>query len=127
MLKDIVERLIKQGFDTSQISLIGFSQGACLSLEFAARNAYSFKIIAGLSGGLIGESLTRSRYASDLSSQKIFLGCSDVDFHIPVERVHETATLFEERGATVFKNIYPNMGHHVNDHEVEEIQKLLKK
>jgi len=126
LLNHIVERLIKQGFDASQISLIGFSQGACLSLEFAARNAYSFKLVAGLSGGLNGESLTSSRYASDLSNQQVFLGCSDIDFHIPVKRVYETARLFEDRGAKVIKHIYPNMGHHVNDHEVDEIQKLLQ-
>lgn len=125
MLYDIVKRLMNQGFGESQMILIGFSQGACLSLEFAARSAYALKLVAGLSGGLIGEQLNLERYASDLSHQTIFLGCSDVDFHIPVERVHETASIFEERGAKVDKRIYAQMGHVVNDDEVTAIQKLL--
>ncbi len=125
LLDDIVKRLKDQGFHESQVILVGFSQGACLSLEFAARSAYAFKLVAGLSGGLIGEQLNLERYASDLSHQSIFLGCSDVDFHIPVERVHETASIFEERGAKVDKRIYPQMGHLVNDDEVSAIQKLL--
>lgn len=126
MLDDIVKRLMNQGFGESQLILIGFSQGACLSLEFAARSAYALKLVAGLSGGLIGEQLNIERYASDLSHQTIFLGCSDVDFHILVERVHETASIFEERGAKVDKRIYAQMGHVVNDDEVTAIQKLLR-
>jgi predicted esterase len=125
LLDDTVQRLKNQGFEESDLVLVGFSQGACLSLEFAARSGYAFKLVAGLSGGLIGEELQLERYASDLSHQTIYLGCSDVDFHIPVERVHETASIFEERGAKVDKRIYPNMGHHVNDDEVNAIQQIL--
>jgi phospholipase/carboxylesterase len=125
LVNSIVERLINQGFSESQLILVGFSQGACLSLEFAARSGYAFKLVAGLSGGLIGEILNEYRYSEDLSNQTIFLGCSDVDFHIPVERVHESSALFEERGAKVIKNIYPNMGHHVNDDEITQIKQLL--
>lgn len=126
LLDDSVQRLIKQGFTESQISLIGFSQGACLSLEFAARSGYGFKLVGALSGGLIGEALKTERYKSDLSKQTVFLGCSDVDFHIPVDRVHESAKEFESRGANVVKKIYPGMGHHVNNDEVEELIKLMK-
>ncbi|TNE74176.1 phospholipase [bacterium] len=125
VLDNIVKRLKSQGFSENQIILVGFSQGACLSLEFAARSGYAFKLVAGLSGGLIGEQLQTSRYQQNLSTQNIFLGCSDVDFHIPVERVHETEKVFIERGAHVKKVIYPNMGHHVNDDEIEIIKTLL--
>lgn len=123
LLDDIVKRLLKQGFKENQISLLGFSQGACLSLEFAARTGYAFNYVAGLSGGLIGETLKTERYQVDLSKQRIFLGCSDIDAHIPVERVHETAKIFEERGAKVDKRIYEGMGHHVNEDEIEGIKK----
>lgn len=124
LLDDIVKRLLNQGFKENQLSLIGFSQGACLSLEFVARTGYAFNYVAGLSGGLIGETLKKERYLADLSNQRIFLGCSDVDEHIPVERVHETALVFEERGAKVDKRIYEGMGHHVNNDEIQAILKM---
>lgn len=125
LLNSTIEKIEEQGIPADKIAIVGFSQGACLSLEFVARSPKSFKAVCGLSGGLIGEALKLDRYQSDLKTP-VFLGCSDVDFHIPVERVHETADVFESRGATVDKRIYPNMGHHVNDDEVQAVMQLLK-
>lgn len=126
LLDALVQRLIAKGFKAEQISLIGFSQGACLSLEFAARKGYAFQLIAGLSGGLIGEYLKKERYTKSLEGITFFLGCSDIDFHIPVERVHETESVIKNLGAVVEKRIYPGMGHHVNNDEVEWIQQFYK-
>lgn len=125
LLDETVKRLIDQGFKESEISLIGFSQGACLSLEFVARKGYQFNCVAALSGGLIGEELNISRYQTDFNKQNIFIGCGDQDFHIPVDRVNESARIFEERNATIIKKVYPGMGHHVNDDEVQILKELI--
>ena len=105
--------------------LLGFSQGACLSLEYAARHAPHYGGIAGLSGGLIGPDGTLRNYPGSFDGTPVFLGCSDVDSHIPVERVRETARVFERMGAVVSVRLYPGMGHIVNDDEVNAVKKMM--
>lgn len=102
--------------------LLGFSQGACLATEYAARNPRPYGAVIGLSGGLIGAPGAARNYGGSLEGATVFLGCSDVDPHIPVERVDETAQTFERMGAAVTKRIYPGMGHTVNQDEVDFIQ-----
>ena len=108
-----------------RIVLLGFSQGACLALEFAARNARRYGGIAGLSGGLIGPAGTPRDYADSMEGTPVFLGCSDVDFHIPKERVEETARVFSDLGAKVTLRLYTNMGHSVNDDEIEVVKTMM--
>ena len=105
--------------------LLGFSQGACLSLEYAARHARPYGGIAGLSGGLIGPDGTPRDYPGSFDGTPVFLGCSDVDFHIPVERVRETGRVFERMGAVVELGLYPGMGHIVNDDEVNAVKEMM--
>jgi predicted esterase len=105
--------------------LLGFSQGACLSLEYAARHARRYGGIAGLSGGLIGPDDTARDYPGSFDSTPVFLGCSDVDSHIPAERVRETARVFEKMGAVVTMRLYPGMGHTVNDDEVAHVREMM--
>jgi predicted esterase len=105
--------------------LLGFSQGACLSLEYAARNADRYGGICGLSGGLIGPDDTPRNYAGSFDGTPIFLGCSDVDSHIPAERVRETSAVFERMGAAVSMRLYPGMGHIVNDDEVNHVRDMM--
>ena len=104
--------------------LLGFSQGACLSLEYVARNARRYGGIAGLSGGLIGPDGTPRDYPGTLAGTPIFLGCSDVDFHIPAERVRFSAEVFHKLGAEVTDRLYPQMGHTVNRDEIREVRAL---
>jgi predicted esterase len=105
--------------------LLGFSQGACLSLEYAARHARRYGGIAGLSGGLIGPDGTPRDYPGSFDGTPVFLGCSDVDFHIPADRVRETAQVFEKTGAVVDVRLYPAMGHIVNDDEVNAVKEMM--
>ena len=105
--------------------LLGFSQGACLSLEFAARRAGRYAAVVGLSGGLIGPPGTPRAYAGTFESTPVFLGCSDVDAHIPLARVRETADVFRGMGASVDERIYPRMGHMVNQDEIRAVNALL--
>lgn len=113
------------GIPLSRIMLIGFSQGACLSLEFVARNATRYGAVAGLSGGLIGPDGTPRDYAGSLSDTPVFMGCSDIDSHIPVERVRETATILQQLGGKVDARIYGGMGHVIIDDEVNAVRSLV--
>ena len=125
VLSSLVQEAGVQGVPTSRIALMGFSQGACLSLEFAARHAQRYAAVIGLSGGLIGPPGTPRDYRGKLDGTPVFLGCSDIDPHIPLERVHETADVFKRMGATVDERIYPRMGHTVNRDELEAVNALL--
>ncbi|MFN8575061.1 MAG: dienelactone hydrolase family protein [Gemmatimonadaceae bacterium] len=113
------------GISANRVALLGFSQGACLSLEFAARNAKTYGAVIGLSGALIGPPGTPREYAGTLQGTRIFLGCSDVDSHIPLWRVNESAEVLERLGATVDRRIYPGMGHTVNPDELKAVRDLL--
>lgn len=124
-IHDEIIALNKVGIDTEKIFLLGFSQGACLTTEFAARHPQRYGGIVGLSGGLIGPEIDPDNYSGDFNDAPVFLGCSDTDPHIPVERVHETAMVFEKIGARVTKKVYPGMGHTVNENEISHIQNLL--
>jgi predicted esterase len=106
--------------------LLGFSQGACLTLEYAARHAQKYGGLVGLSGGLIGPDGTTRNYSGSFEGTPVFLGCSDVDFHIPKERVIETADVFKRMGAEVTMRLYPNMEHTVNADELEFVAELMR-
>jgi phospholipase/carboxylesterase len=124
-LSDVVADLERQGMPAEKIVLAGFSQGACLALEFAARHARRFGGVAGFSGGLIGPEGAPSRYAGSLAGTPVFLGCSDVDFHIPLSRVNETAKVLAALGGNVTEIIYPGMGHTIVQDEIDHVQTIL--
>ena len=105
--------------------LMGFSQGACLALEFAARNTGTYGGVVAFSGGLIGPDGTDRDYLGALEGTPVFLGCSDIDPHIPVGRVHDSADIMDALGGTVEKRIYPGMGHTVNEDEITWARHLL--
>lgn len=113
------------GLPPERIFLGGFSQGACLASEFVARNARRHGGLIAFSGGLIGPDGTPRDYAGSLSGMPVFIGCSDVDPHIPVGRVHETAAVLARLGATVDSRIYPRMGHTINQDEMDAAAALL--
>jgi len=125
LLGHLVERLGAEGIPPERTVLLGFSQGACLSLEYAARNARRFGGIVGLSGGLIGPPETPRDYPGSFDGTPVFLGCSDRDPHIPLQRVKETTEVLTRMGASVTERIYPAMGHTVNEDELEHVRSLL--
>ena len=124
-IDDLVAYLGQNGLPPEKIMLLGFSQGACLSLEYAARNAKRFGGVAGLSGALIGPDGTPRDYAGSLAGTPVFLGCSNVDFHIPEYRVHEATEVMRKLGGAVTERIYPNMGHTVNADEIKHVQEIM--
>ena len=125
VLASLVARIESAGIARERIVLCGFSQGACLSSEFAIRHASRFGGLLIFSGGAIGESGTTWNYDRNFAGTPVFLGCSDRDAHVPESRVRETADVFGRMGADVTLRIYPGMGHLVNDDEVAFAQGLL--
>jgi predicted esterase len=122
----IVRDLDGRGIASGRVVLIGFSQGGCLALEYAARNANRYGGVAGLSAGLIGPpGLTRD-YRGSLDGTPVFLGCSDIDSHIPLERVHVSTQVLTALNAAVTERIYPRMGHTINHDEIAQVRTLLE-
>jgi len=126
MLDALVESSIARGMPAHRIVLLGFSQGACLTSEFVLRHPRRYGGAVLFSGGLIGPpGTTWDDVTGDYQSMPAFLGCSDVDGHIPKERVLDTAAVFQRLGASVTCMLYPGMGHLVNDDEIIELQRIL--
>jgi predicted esterase len=126
LLADLLERVQAANIPLERTILLGFSQGACLTCEFVARNARRYGGVVGLSGGLIGPDGTPRDYPGSLEGTPVFLGCSDVDPHIPKERFLLTAEVFRELGGEVTARLYPGMGHTVNRDEIEFVQGLIE-
>jgi phospholipase/carboxylesterase len=124
MLTRLVER-IEASVPAHRIVLLGFSQGACLTLEFAARNARRLGGVVGLSGGLIGPDGTPRDYPGSFEGTPAFLGCSDVDPHIRRDRVEEAADVLARMGADVTLRLYPGMGHLVGEDEVAWLKEFV--
>ena len=126
LLDDIFDEVARAGVPAERTVLLGFSQGACLALEYAARRPRRYGGLVALSGGLIENGDKPRAYEGDLAGTPAFLGCSDVDFHIPVERVRRSTELLRGLGADVTEQIYPGMGHTVNADELEHVRAMLQ-
>jgi predicted esterase len=125
VLAALLEQIAAAGIPPERTLLLGFSQGACLTLEFVARHARRYGGVAGLSGGLIGPDGTPRDYAGSLAGTPVFLGCSDMDFHIPKERVEESAVVLRRLGGLVTARLYPQMGHTINMDEIGAVQEQM--
>ncbi len=119
LLDDMVGDLTKKGFSSEQIYISGFSQGACLSLEFAARHARHWGGIMAFTGGLIGEEINTENYKGDFEGTPVFIGTSDPDAHIPVQRARDSARIIQSMNARVKLEIYPDIGHTVIPEELD--------
>jgi phospholipase/carboxylesterase len=126
VIEGLVTDLMSRGFPGEKILLLGFSQGACLASEFAVRHPRRYGGLLVLSGGLIGAPGTAwDDVTARLDGMPVFLGCSDVDPHIPKERVLESEQVFARLGARVVRTLYPGMGHLVNEDEIAEVQRVV--
>ncbi len=125
VLRGVLGRLEEANIPVERTILLGFSQGACLTLEYAARNARRYGGIAGLSGGLIGPDGAPRDYGGSLAGTPVFLGCSDDDPHIPRERVNLSADVLQRLGGNVTKRFYPGMGHTVNQDEIDFVREMM--
>jgi phospholipase/carboxylesterase len=124
-LEAVLAHIAAAGIPPERTILLGFSQGACLATEFAARNAQRYGGLVGLSGGLIGPDGTPRDYPGTLDGTPVFLGCSDVDPHIPAARVEHSAEVLRQLGGAVTARLYPGMGHTVNEDEIEFVRQIM--
>ncbi len=122
---DLVDAVEATGIPAEKIILAGFSQGACLISEFAARNARRYGGLLLFSGGLIGPPGSPRSYSGSLGKTPVFIGCSDIDAHIPLARVQETTEVLTNLGALVTEKIYPGMGHTINQDELKQAQRIV--
>jgi predicted esterase len=126
VLDGLVRRLEQDGVPAGRIVLMGFSQGACLTSEYAARHARRYGGIVVLSGGLIGPMGTPRDYPGAFDGTPALVGCSDVDPHIPLARVEETIAVYRRMGATVDARIYPNLPHTITSDEITAVDAILR-
>jgi phospholipase/carboxylesterase len=124
-IEKILVQLREAGIPIEHTIILGFSQGACLTLEFVARNARRYGGVVGLSGGLIGPDGTPRDYTGSLAGTPIFLGCSDKDPYVPKERVEFSAAIMQKLGGDVTMKLYPNLAHTVNPDEIRFIRTMM--
>jgi predicted esterase len=125
VIAGLFEELRARGISSERIVLMGFSQGACLTLEFAARHARRYAAVVAFSGGLIGPPGTPRNYAGGFEAAPVFIGCSDTDPHVPLVRVRESVDVFRRMGASVDERIYPRMAHTIIADEIAAVDALL--
>jgi len=127
LLQEVVEDVERAGIPSSNIYFLGFSQGACLTLEFVTRNAKQYGGVVAFTGGLIGDKIYPENYKGSFNNTPVFIGSSDPDMHVPVERVYATANIMKDMQADVTEKVYHNMGHTINQDEIDQANKLVFK
>jgi phospholipase/carboxylesterase len=125
IIGDLVSRVSVNGIGKENVYFLGFSQGACLALEFTARHASRYGGIVAFTGGLIGDKIYSGNYKGDFDNTPVFIGSADPDVHVPVERVRATTHLFRSMHARVTEKIYDQMGHTINEDEIREANRLI--
>jgi phospholipase/carboxylesterase len=125
VIGDVVEDIVAAGIAERNIYLLGFSQGACLTLEYTARNAKRYGGVVAFTGGLIGETIRREKYVGDFAGTPVFIGTSDPDPHVPIHRVNESVSILREMNASVTEKVYLNMGHTINEEEIDLANELV--
>ena len=125
LIEDITDDITENGIEYNNIFFLGFSQGACLTLEYVTRNAKRYGGVIAFTGGLIGDRIYEQNYTGDFGSTPIFIGTSDPDPHVPVQRVHDSVKILKGMNAEVTEKVYKNMGHTINEDEIEIVNNLI--
>src|SRR6266542_2647039 len=125
LLNEVVVDLNNENIATDHIYFAGFSQGACLTLEFVTRNAKKYGGIVAFTGGLIGDKIYNENYKGDFQNTPVFIGTSNPDPHVPVERVYASTNILKNMNAAVTEKIYSNMGHTINQDEIDNANKIV--
>ena len=125
LITDLVGDINTAGIPKEHIYFLGFSQGACLTLEYVTRNAGKWGGAVAFTGGLIGDKIYPETYAGDFQGTPIFIGTSNPDPHVPVERVKETTSLLKKMNASITEKVYQNMGHTISEDEIDKANQLI--
>lgn len=124
LIADIEHDVMQAGIPPEHLYIAGFSQGACLSLEFAARNAKKFGGVIAFTGGLIGDRIEESNYMGGFEQSPVFIGTSDPDPHVPVSRASESEKILKNMQAMTHLHVYRNMGHVISEEEIDTVNRL---
>lgn len=127
LVKKIVTDINDAGIENERIYFLGFSQGACLTLEFVTRNAKKWGGVVAFTGGLIGDKIYKENYYGDFERTPVFIGSSDPDPHVPVGRVNESKTILSDMNADVTVKVYSNLGHTINQDEIDNANEIVFK
>ncbi|UAY57050.1 alpha/beta hydrolase [Arachidicoccus terrestris] len=125
MVRQTVEKITQAGISPENIYFFGFSQGACLTLEFLARYAMRYGGAVAVIGGLIGEQINSVNYKGDFKQTPVFIGTSNPDFHVPIARVYATENILQDMNADVHLKEYPGFGHSINRDEIDQANKIV--
>jgi phospholipase/carboxylesterase len=125
LLEELLNELATKGIPFKNIYFLGFSQGACLVLEFVTRNANKYGGVVAFTGGLIGDKIYSENYKGDFQNTPIFIGTGNPDPHVPVERVYATANILKKMNAAVIEKVYSNMGHTINQDEIDNANRII--
>jgi phospholipase/carboxylesterase len=127
VVNDVVADIEASGIKKENIYFLGFSQGACLTLEYVARNATRFGGVVAFTGGLIGDQIYIKNYSGDFAGTPFFIGTSDPDPHVPVHRVMASTAILTDMHAQITQKIYKNMGHTISQDEISQVSELIFK
>jgi phospholipase/carboxylesterase len=122
LLKSLVGEVLAGGKGLDQVYILGFSQGASLTLEYCTRTAGKYGGIIAFTGGLIGRVLDPAVYSGDFQQTPVFIGNSDRDPHVPLSRSEQSRDIMEKMGASVTLKVYPGMGHTINSDELDFVR-----
>lgn len=125
LLKGVVDDLKGNGFKTENIYFLGFSQGACLTLEFVTRNAKRYGGVAAFTGGLIGDKIYSENYTGDFEDTPVFIGTGNPDAHVPLGRVHESTLILKNMNANVLEKVYDNRAHTISQDEIDRVNEFV--
>jgi len=124
---EVVADIEASGIKKENIYFLGFSQGACLTLEYVTRNANKYGGVVAFTGGLIGDQIYLDNYTGDFAGTPVFIGTSDPDPHVPVARVLASTAILTDMHAQVTQKIYKNMGHTISQDEIDQVSELIFK
>ncbi|MDT3401535.1 alpha/beta hydrolase [Mucilaginibacter terrae] len=119
VINQLVEQIKADGIPADKIYFLGFSQGACLTLEYITRNAQRFGGAVAFTGGLIGEQLTPANYQGDFNTTPVLITTGNPDPHVPLTRVEESVEILKQHGANVILKVYPGRPHTISMDEIE--------
>ncbi|MDN3724119.1 dienelactone hydrolase family protein [Aequorivita sp. SDUM287046] len=125
LLEEVVAEITEQGITPNSIFFMGFSQGACLTLEFVARHAQKYGGVAAFTGGMIGDTLSPENYSGDFEGTSIFISTGDPDPHVPLERVKESVALLQIMNASVHIEVYKGRPHTISQDEIDKANKMI--
>lgn len=124
VIKELVEDILEAGIAADQIYFLGFSQGACLTLEYVTRNAMKYGGVIAFTGGLIGKELEMEHYKGDFGQTTILITTGDPDAHVPLKRVRESASVMEKMNGRMHVVVYPAKQHTITNEEIDVANQL---